>query len=382
MFLFASCSAPVTQTWSDTGRFSISPVAWGLSLWSKQNTLSLSGSDGKVLWSKEYTDLKWIRTLNFAGKLIVVGDDRIIENIDRKGKTLWRWSVPPKQLVYPFATGNGKLICAVDTDTDYNQNPISLMALNIKDGSVSWTLEDHDYSGALTLEPLESNIAHIVVPSIVGDSIFLECFSCSDGKFIWRKNWNKPPSGQHPILASDALDCLIWSKTPTGIEVGFVNRKSGVIKTTKLAESTSAVKKLYSNGNLFLRFKSGICYRLDKFLNYKQTPNEWFPICNIPGDNTYLAQNNDCTYLAIVDKDLTNIQKALKTTVCYTGISGVGFGEAYLKPMLSPLDYQAIRCIAVSKQQQRLFEIPKIFSRLGKGAKLTDLYLILQPLGN
>lgn len=382
LFVFiTSCSKPVVQTWTDSGRFTITPVQFGNALWTKQNTLTMSGPTGKALWTREYNDIKWTRTHNFSGNLVVVGDDRIIERIDISGKTMWRWSAPPKQLVYPFATGLGNLICALDTDTDYNLNPITLIAINLRNGQVSWSLDDHDYSGALTLEPLERGISHLVIPTAVGDSVFLECFSCHDGKFIWRKNWNKPPSGQHPILAGDSVSCIIWRKTQTGVEFGHVNRKTGSIKTTKLDQTSSLIKKLLSNGNLFLKFKSG-SYRLGDDLSIANMPTEWFPLCQIPGDQSYLVQNIDCSSLALADSNLTQITKVQKTDICYTAISGVGFGEVYLKPTLSPLDFQAIRCIAYSKQLQNLELASKVLSMLGKGSKLTDLFFVLQPLEN
>jgi hypothetical protein len=341
----------------------------------------MSGSNGKALWTREYTTAKWLRTQNFAGNLIVIGDDRIIEKIDDTGKTLWRWEAPQKQLAYPFLVGHGNLICALDTDTDYNLNQIKILALNLSDGTASWTLEDHDYSGALTLDPLESKTNYMVIPSSVGESVFLECFSCKDGKFLWRKNWDKPPSGQHPILAYDSTSCIIWKKTTDGLEFGTIDRKTGSIKSSKLNETSSLLKKLYSNGNLFLKFKGG-AFRFDKNLSFTKLATEWFPLCGIPGDNTLLVQNNDCTNVAIADKNLANVQKSFKTEICYTGIAGQGFGEMYLKPTLSPLDFQAIRCVAYSKQFLNLGNIPKILADLGKGAKLTDLFIVLQPLKN
>lgn len=379
LILFASCSEPVVQTWSETGRFTISPVQWGNALWTKQNTITMSGPSGKALWTREYTDLKWTRTHNFSGNLIVVGDDRVIERIDISGKTIWRWSAPTRQLVYPFAFGLGNLICALDTDTDYNLNSISIIALNLRDGTVSWSLEDHDYSGAFTLEPLESGISHLVIPTAVGESVFLECFSCHDGKFIWRKNWNKPPSGQHPILASNSSSCVIWRKTQTGVEFGLVDRKTGTIRTSKLDESSSLVRKLYGGGCLFLRFRSG-SYRLDPDLSIAKLSGEWFPLCPIPGDDAYLVQNTDCTSLALADKTLSKIRKSIKTDICYTGIPGIGFGEVYLKPTISPLDFKAVRCIAHSKQQQNLALASKVLPGLGKGTQITDLFMILKPL--
>lgn len=381
LILLASCSNPVTQTWSDSGRFSISPVTWGKSLWSKQNTLTMSGQNGKALWSSEYSNTKWLRTHNFAGNLIVVGDDRIIERIDENGKTLWTWEAPPKQLIYPFLVGQGNLICAIDINTDYNLNPISLMALNLSDGSISWTLDDHDYSGALTLDPLETKTNYLVIPTTVGESVFIESFSCKDGRFIWRKNWDKPPTGQHPILACDNISCVLWKKTVNGIEFGSINRKNGTIILAKLDESTSLLKKLYCNGELFLKFRNGT-YKLGKDLSFTKLSSEWFPLCGIPGDETYLVQNSDCTYVAIADKNLSNVQKSFKTDVCYTGIAGHGFGEVYLKPTLSPLDFKALRCVAYSKQFLGLGNIPKILTNLSKGAKLTDLFIIVQPLQN
>ncbi len=381
IILLASCSNPVTQTWSDSGRFSISPVTWGKSLWSKQNTLTMSGQDGKALWTKEYSNAKWLRTQNFDGNLIIIGDDRIIEKIDENGKTLWTWEAPPKQLVYPFLVGQGNLICALDINTDYNLNPISILSINLSDGSISWLLEDNDYSGALTLDPTETSTNYLVIPTSIGSTVYLECFSCKDGRFLWRKNWNNPPSGQHPVLACGSLSCIIWKKTSDGLEFGSIDRKTGNIKTAKLDESSSLTKKLYCNNELFLKFRSG-AYRLGKDMSFTKLSSEWFPLCGIPGDETYLVQNSDCTYVAIADKNLSNVQKSFKTEICYTGIAGHGFGEVYLKPTLSPLDFKALRCVAYSKQFLGLGNIPKILANLNKGAKLTDLFIIVQPLQN
>lgn len=381
VILLVSCSNPVTQTWSDSGRFSISPVTWGESLWCKQNTLTMSGQDGKSLWTKEYSNAKWLRTQNFDGNLIIIGDDRIIEKIDENGKTLWTWEAPPKQLVYPFLAGQGNLVCALDINTDYNLNPISILSINLSDGSVSWVLEDNDYSGALTLDPMETRTNYLVIPTSIGSTVYLECFSCKDGSFLWRKNWNNPPSGQHPILASDNTSCIIWKKSNTGLEFGLIDRKTGNIKTAKLDESSSLTKKSYHNGDLFLKFKSG-AYRFSKDMSFAKLSSEWFPLCGVPGDETYLVQNSDCTYVAIADKNLANVQKSFKTDICYTGIAGCGFGEVYLKPTLSPLDFKALRCVIYSKQFLRLANIPKILANLGKGSKLTDLFIVVQPLEN
>ena len=372
VILASGCTQPIRKYWSEDGILSLAPATWGKSLWSAQDSYSLSGSNGKSIWTKTFQGAKWVVAKNFDGNLLLVGDDRIIEKIDLDGNVIWRWETPVGQMLYPFATDGIHLVCAHDRDVKSNTNSVDIQTIDMTDGSMAWQLQDVDYSGVLTLKQYFGKVTHFVVPNIVGDSVFLEGFSVADGKFLWRRTWDKAPSGQQPVIDSDTNNCWIWKANSTGFEIGFVDRKSGQISTTKYQSSELPTTRKLIGGKLFLKFKSETVY-LDKTLKVTKLSREWFPVCRIPQSDMILVQNSDCTYLGVADTNLANVTKSLKISVCYDGVPGLATGEVYLMPNASPLDFPAFRCMIFTPATEQLLKIPEMLKNLGKGTKLIDL---------
>jgi hypothetical protein len=379
VILLAGCKEPMTKFWGEDGRFSITPASWGKSLWSRQDTYYMSGFDGKLVWQKTLDGVKWIRTLGFGRELYLVADDRILVKIDIDGNILWKWEASEGQLIYPFATSKKDILCAFDSNASYNQNPVSIVAVDIKDGKTSWTLDDHDYAGILTIEPVADACEHFVVPNVVGDSVFLEGFQSSDGKFLWRKNWDKPPSGQHPILANDSKDCWIWKKTTRGVDIGLMDKKTGTIGTTSIGVLTSSINYKNLNDYLYVKFQDGF-YRFDKNMSVTNINSSWFPVCQVPGTDKLVVQNRDCTSLGVSDASLSDVTKTFPIKVCYDGIPGWGFGEVYVMPKISPFDFRTYRFVVANEKLNLLLDLSNKLANLNRGTSLADITLTIYQI--
>lgn len=376
----SSCSQPLSKMWTETGKFSITPVTWGKLLWGSQDTYGMSGSNGKPIWTKSLEGVKWTTVTNLDGKLFVMGDNRIIARINETGDILWKIENSPGIGIYPVAVTKNLIITAFDTSTEYQQNPVSMLALDIETGNHTWQLEDHDYSGALTIPVAKTAATHIVIPQMVGDSVFLEGFDLSDGRFLWRKTWDKPPSGQFPVLEGTKDFCWIWKKTGSGIEFGTIDKKTGAVKSVKYQDMTGLVDRKVIDGRLYLKFRSGLI-SVDSFLNIKKIDGIWFPLCQITGTNKLAVIDNQCTTIAVSDMNLSGAKKAFNVDVCYLGIPGAGLGEVYLYPVTSPVDFPTFRCqLSNPEDIKTIYEIPDTLRQLGKGKTLNDLVILAKKL--
>lgn len=379
-FALSSCSQPLSKMWTETGKFSITPVSWGKLLWGSQDTFGMSGPNGKPLWTKNLDGVKWTSVTNMGGRLFVIGDSRILARINENGDILWKVENSPGVGIYPVAVTEKLIITAFDTSTEYQQNPVSLLALDIETGSHVWQLEDHDYSGALTIPVSKMAVSYIVIPQMVGDSVFLEGFDLNDGKFLWRKTWDKPPSGQFPIIECAKDFCWVWKKTTSGIEFGTIDKRTGAVKTAKYQDMTGLVDKKVIDGRLFLKFRSGLL-SIDSILAIKKIEGIWFPLCQITGTNKLAVIDNQCTTIAVSDMNLTSAKKAFNVNVCYLGIPGAGLGEVYFYPVTSPVDFPTFRCqLSNAEDIKTIYEIPSTMRQLGKGKSLNDLVILIKKL--
>jgi len=379
ILLLCSCIAGPNFMWGSLRRVQIVPVSPGISFFSDQDMYGMIDPSGKTIWEKEIEGAKRVKCKIFGDSFLAIGDAHLIIRFDHSGKDMWRYFVSNESGVWPIQIFSDTLVLAYDSDTKQVANPIILIGISLKTGEEIWRLEDQNYSGVLLLPDfqLEANI--LVLPTVIGDTVWFDGLRISDRTFIWRAFWGLPKPGQPIILSQNEERLWILRARNKDVETAVLMRQNGTI----VGESKSQFDQInqVSNvlDNVYIRFKYSI-----KSLNEKAIledfDKDYFPVCQIPGDNrNVIATNEDCELFKINLKTKKS-EKIFNSKSCYRVLAGKMRGEIYITPTEASYDHKSFRCILLTPQEAAFSEIPNVLRDLGESKSFFDLYYLMEKI--
>jgi len=379
VLLLCSCIAGPNFMWGSLRRAQIVPVSPGISLFSDQDIYGMINPSGKTIWEKEIEGAKRVRCKIFGDSFLALGDTRLIIRFDNSGKDIWKYIVTDEAGVWPIQKFSDILVLAYDSDTKQISNPIILIGISVKTGEEIWRLEDQNYSGILILPDFhfESNV--LVVPTILGDSVWFDGLRISDRVYIWRAFWGLPKPGQPIILSQDEERLWILRANDKDVETAVLMREDGKIIGKTKSRFDQIIQVSNISENVYIRFKYSI-----KSLNKKgileDFDKSYFPVCQIPGDNNNVVVTNEDCGLFKLNMKTKKSERIYSSQSCYRAIAGKMRGEIYLTPTEASYDYKSFRYTLLTPQEAAITEIPSVLRDLGVSKSFYDLYYLIEKI--
>ncbi|HOO97707.1 MAG TPA: hypothetical protein PKV16_08880 [Caldisericia bacterium] len=378
VFFLTSCEGESELVWKKKNISQILPVGSGYSLFCDQNTFGLLDSVGNMKWSREVEGIKQVRLRKIDNKYVLTGDTRLFRIIDLEGETQWEWIAPTGSSAWIVGSLGTNLIVAVDSDTNYDKNPIYIQAVDIITSIIAWRNDDVDYSGVLKNPSQDFSSPVVNVPTTVGTTAWIDGIDATDGNHLWRVYWDLPPPGQPIVLAANTEFFWAWRVTGDTYQVSTIDSKTGKVIGTAQSPKQNLVRHNRVGNRVYVEFEDEIGY-FDSKVTYQKLHSTWFPLCGLPGSKDRLiAVSWDCQSIATLDVKTLDTQEIAKTSICYNATSGKLPGEVFLTPAFQPYDYNTMRIMVETETSTDLAEAYEHLmnvGRDGRGLKEVELKL-------
>ncbi|MCK5743286.1 MAG: hypothetical protein KAH30_00950 [Caldisericia bacterium] len=353
-----SCDSTPLMVWKHKNRTQLVPIAWGYTLFSDQDIYGLMDGFGDVVWETEIDGARRAKWTCIDDTYFIEGDTHLILRVNiEDGELIWGWRAPSGTSVWIVGKYRDNLLLAYDQYSDYDKNPITILTLSVADSKTNWKIVDINYSGILNMPPPKFESDTLIIPTVSGDSIWIDGVSAVDGNHLWRVPWNFPPPGQPIVIAENKDYFWCWRMTGDTYQVSTVNKATGKVVGTAQTPTKKIIQIAHIGEKVFVRFDSEVGY-FDNIVSYQKLDTDWMPVCEVFGiPEKLVAIGADCHSIGIMNTTDWTIGETFKTvSLCYSGVTGSMPGEFFLIPDYTPYDNASYRYLVQSEQLGKMLE--------------------------
>ncbi|MEZ4812083.1 MAG: PQQ-binding-like beta-propeller repeat protein [Caldisericia bacterium] len=344
---FVSCEDTTPQmVWKATNRTQLIPIAWGYTLYSAQDTYGLLDGFGDVVWEREIQGARRPRWTCIEGSYFIEGDNHLVLKVNiEDGELLWGWRAPSGSSVWIAGKIGENLILAYDQYSDYDKNPVTLLALSALDSKTLWKIVDSDYSGILSMPSPRFESEALIIPTESGGSYWIDGVSAVDGNHLWRIPWDAPPAGWKVVLAENKDYFWAWRVTGNTYQVSTINKMTGEVIGTAQTPVKKVLETVHTGNRVFVKFEDEIGF-FDNIVTYQKIESDWMPICEVfEIPKQLIATSSDCHSIGIMNTTDWSVETFKTISMCYSGVTDTMPGGFFLIPNYSPYDNATFRYV-------------------------------------